>query len=233
MSKKSGIKVAVLNYSGNVGKSTLARHLLQPRMGNCPITFVESINEGGDETNVKGKDFSTVMVDVLASDQAIVDIGSSNIEQVFSKVGRMGDVLDGFDYFLIPTVSKAKQQADTVKVIRELVSLAVPEEKLKLVLNFVDPEDDVDKMFHHVIQASQALGIASAVVHESEGYAYLATRSVDECVAEGRDFRAEIAAAQTKQEKVELATAQVFSRIARGIQRELDEVFAKLFVQAA
>ena len=229
MSENALFKVAVLNYSGNVGKSTLARHLLQPRMGNCPITFIESINEGGDETNVKGKEFANVMIEVLASDQAIVDIGSSNIEQVFAKVGRMGDVLDAFDFFLIPTVAKAKQQADTVKVIRDLVALGVATSKLKLVLNHVDPDDDVDKVFGPVKGAADALGIASAVVHESEGYAHLGNRSVKECAAEDRDFRKEIAAAQTKEEKVELATAQVFSRLAQGIQRELDQVFAKLF----
>jgi hypothetical protein len=233
MSKKDGLKIAVLNYSGNVGKSTLARHLLQPRMANCPITFVESINAGGDETNVKGRDFPAVMVAVLASDSAIVDIGSSNIEQVFSKVGRMGDVLDAFDYFLIPTVGKPKQQSDTVKVIHDLVSLGVPEAKLKLVLNFADPEDDVQTTFSHVTTAAKAIGITSAVVHESEAYAYLAARSIEDCVAEGRDFRAEISAAQSKQEKVELAKAQVFSRMARTIQRELDEVFTKLFAQPA
>jgi hypothetical protein len=232
MSENALFKVAVLNYSGNVGKSTLARHMLQPRMGNCPIMFIESINEGGDETNIKGKEFASVMIDVLAADRAIVDIGSSNIEQVFAKVGRMGDVLEGFDYFLIPTVEKAKQQTDTVKVIRDLVGLGIPTTKLKVVLNHVDPEDDVEKAFGGVLAATNAAKIDFAVVHESEGFAYLGNRSVKDVAAEGRDFRKEIAAAESKEEKHELATAQVFSRLAQGIQRELDGVFGRLFAEA-
>jgi cellulose biosynthesis protein BcsQ len=232
MSARASIKVAVLNYSGNVGKTTLARHLLQPRMGNCPILFIESINEGGDETNVKGKDFASVMVEVLASDSAIVDIGSSNIEQVFAKVGQMGDVLDGFDFILIPTVAKAKQQADTVKVLRDLIDLSVPTERLKLVLNHVDHDDDIDKVFANVLKTAHTLGIAYAVVHESEGFAHLAHRTVSEVAASDRDFRKEIAAAESKETKRELATAQVFSRIAQGIERELDTAFVKLFETA-
>ncbi|MDM0036738.1 StbB family protein [Variovorax sp. J22P271] len=230
MSENALFKIAVLNYSGNVGKSTLARHLLQPRMSECPITFIESINEGGDEeSNVKGKEFATVMIDVLAADRAIVDIGSSNIEQVFAKVGRMGDVLDGFDYFLIPTVSKAKQQNDTVKVIRDLAVLGVPTSKMKVILNYVDPDDDVEKIFDIALEALERLKIEHAIVHESEGFAYLTGRTVKDVAAEGRDFRKQIAEAATKEAKHELATAQVLSRMARGIQAELDTVFTKLF----
>ena len=42
------MKVAVMNFSGNVGKTTVAGHLLKPRMGNAPIFSIESINAGAD-----------------------------------------------------------------------------------------------------------------------------------------------------------------------------------------
>ena len=38
------MKVAVINFSGNVGKTTVAGHLLKPRMGDAPIFSVESLN---------------------------------------------------------------------------------------------------------------------------------------------------------------------------------------------
>ncbi|PZQ76173.1 MAG: hypothetical protein DI563_07690 [Variovorax paradoxus] len=231
MSEGVFMKVAVLNYSGNVGKSTLARHLLQPRMGDCPIVYIESINETGDDSsNVKGKDFTKVMVEVLAAERAIVDIGSSNIEQVFSKVGQMGDILNDFDFFLVPTVAKAKQQQDTVKVLRDLITLGVPPTKLKVVFNHVDPEDDVDRVFANVKSATDQLQIASAVIHESEGFAFLQNgRTVKDCVAAGRNFREEIAAAASKDEKRELASAQIVSRLSKGIQDEMDTAFKALF----
>ena len=43
------MKVVVINYSGNVGKSTVARHLLSPRMNKCQVFAVESINSDGTE----------------------------------------------------------------------------------------------------------------------------------------------------------------------------------------
>jgi len=224
------LKIAVLNYSGNVGKSTLARHLLQPRMQDCPIIFIETINEGGDDTNIKGKDFAKVMADVLAAESAIVDIGSSNVEQVFAKVGMMGDVLDGFDFFLVPTVPKMKQQNDTTKMLLDLVKLDIPREKIKVVLNNADPEESIDRAFAQTLAVLETLLIDYAVVHESSAYAGLNGRTVSECVSAGRDFKAEIAAESNSDRRHGLATAKVFSGMAKVIQRELDGVFKKLFV---
>lgn len=38
------MKIAVLNFSGNVGKSTIARHLLLPRIPGAELIAIESIN---------------------------------------------------------------------------------------------------------------------------------------------------------------------------------------------
>lgn len=46
--KDQKMKVAVLNFSGNVGKTTVAGHLLKPRMSDAPIYSIESINTGAD-----------------------------------------------------------------------------------------------------------------------------------------------------------------------------------------
>ncbi|MBZ8143267.1 StbB, partial [Rubrivivax gelatinosus] len=38
------MKVAVISFSGNVGKTTIARHLLAPRIPGAQLIAVESIN---------------------------------------------------------------------------------------------------------------------------------------------------------------------------------------------
>lgn len=40
------MKVAILNFSGNVGKSTIAAHLRKPRMPGAQMFSIESINMG-------------------------------------------------------------------------------------------------------------------------------------------------------------------------------------------
>jgi len=38
------MKVVVINFSGNVGKSTIAAHLLKPRMNDAKIFSIETLN---------------------------------------------------------------------------------------------------------------------------------------------------------------------------------------------
>lgn len=40
------MKIALLNFSGNVGKTTIATSLLMPRLPNTPYLAIETINDG-------------------------------------------------------------------------------------------------------------------------------------------------------------------------------------------
>ena len=226
------LKIAVLNYSGNVGKSTLARHLLAPRMQGCSVTFIESINEGGDASQIKGKDFLRAMVDVRMADQAIVDIGSSNIEQVLARTAGMDEILEMFDYFLVPTVPKHKQQTDTVNMIEALMTRGVQPGKIKVVFNHAERDDDAEKAFGSVKAVTTPLEIRTAVVHENEGFAWLGARKISTAAARNRDFKKELLAESDPSRKREIAEDEMAALLARSIERELDRVFAELFEAA-
>ena len=43
------MKIAVINFSGNVGKTTIARHLLLPRIDGAELFSVESLNAADGE----------------------------------------------------------------------------------------------------------------------------------------------------------------------------------------
>lgn len=61
------MKAVVINYSGNVGKTTVSRHLLSPRMNSAQVFTVESINSDGTEDQiVRGKHFAE-MLETLAN----------------------------------------------------------------------------------------------------------------------------------------------------------------------
>src|ERR1035441_2295314 len=52
------MKVAVINFYGNVGKTTIARHLLAPRIDGAELIAVESINaDEGQGHALRGKQF--------------------------------------------------------------------------------------------------------------------------------------------------------------------------------
>lgn len=231
------MKVAVVNYSGNVGKTTVARHLLQPRMGNCPILFVETINEGGDSgSNIKGRDFKDVLREIPVHERVVVDIGSSNVEEVFAQLKKMSESHEDFDYFLIPTVPAPKQQADTAKIALSLFEIGVDPSKIKILFNQVEEGDDVRKVFAALLSALEPLQISpqlEAVIHQNELFPMLGMRTVDEALSADRDFKGEIARAIGNAERQrEIAQARIISRLAKGARAELDQVFQVLFAPA-
>ncbi|MCM5637725.1 hypothetical protein NEH63_08885, partial [Xanthomonas hortorum pv. pelargonii] len=71
------MKIAVINFSGNTGKSTVSKHLLYPRLKDAEYIAVESINaDEGEGESVRGKQFGALQEQLLVIDSAVIDVGS-------------------------------------------------------------------------------------------------------------------------------------------------------------
>lgn len=225
------MRIAVLNFSGNVGKTTISRHCLAPRLDNCFLCHVETINEGGNENNVRGRDFKDVLEDIVVHKNAVVDIGSSNIESVFTQLKLMQGSHEDFDFYVVPVVPVDKQQIDTGKILLELMGLGIEPAKIKVVLNQVDPELSIEKKFAPLIPTLKEYGIAyDAVIHLNEVFPLLGKEmTVDEAISEGTDFQAKIGNTDDPNEKRDLAKARGISRLAKSAKQDLDKAFQMLF----
>ncbi|EFE9232310.1 transcriptional regulator, partial [Escherichia coli] len=55
------MRIAVLNYSGNVGKTTISQHMLLPRL-NYEILRIETLNSDGEGNGQKmaAEDFDKI-----------------------------------------------------------------------------------------------------------------------------------------------------------------------------
>ena len=79
------MKIAIINFSGNVGKTTIARHLLLPRMPKADLISIESANADEGETDaLKGRHFAQLQEAMQLNSDLIVDIGASNIEDLLA-----------------------------------------------------------------------------------------------------------------------------------------------------
>lgn len=145
------MKVAVLNYSGNVGKSTISRYLLQRHI-KAEVFSIESINKSqfddSEVTQLKAKQFSALQEAMLLNDSLIVDIGSSNIEELLAQMTSYSGSQHDFDYFLVPTIAMDKQIIDTLNTIGILVDqFGISPEKIKVIFNQVSSLDVIDEEF--------------------------------------------------------------------------------------
>lgn len=109
------MKVAVLNYTGTVGKTTVAAHLLSPRMNGAPIYAIESINEtaegiGLDVEKLRGDMFRELLQKVMLADSAIIDVGASNVEDFMVNLEGFEEAHEDIDYYIIPVTSGTKNR---------------------------------------------------------------------------------------------------------------------------
>lgn len=229
------MKVAVTSYSGNVGKTTIARHCLLPRLPGAVFVSIESINaDDAMGQALRGRQFAELQEYLQTVDHAVVDIGASNVEELLSRMRRYRGSHEDFDCFVVPTVPALKQQQDTVATLIELAALGVPAHRVRLVFNMV--EDDVPPAlaFSAVLQflREQPLAVADlgCRLGSNEIYARLKQTGTDlaAVLADHTNYKALIAATADTDEKLAFARRLAIRRLAEGIVPELDACFAAL-----
>jgi hypothetical protein len=229
------MKVAVISFSGNVGKTTIARHLLAPRMPGAKVVSIESINAGDDQDHViRGRQFAELQEYLQVVDDVVVDIGASNVEELLALIRRYRGSHEDFDYFIIPTVPAGKQQQDTMATLAELSRLGIPADKVRLVFNMVEDGTDIERVFDPVLAFLRVSPVARVSLdchlgtNEIYGRVNGAGADLSALAADPSDYKALIAAAADSTERLALAQRLATRRLASGVVPELDACFAAL-----
>ncbi|MEY4877194.1 MAG: hypothetical protein RL708_2343 [Bacteroidota bacterium] len=234
------MKVAVINFSGNVGKSTISAHLLHPYMGNCPIFSVESLNidtaaDGMEVERIRGKKFGDLQEQLLVLDTAIIDIGASNVDDFLKMMAKYHGSHEDFDYFLIPVVKEKKQQADTINTIRSLAGMGIPAKKIKIVFNKLESDDIVEEEFSaifglHHLEKNFTL-MPQAVIYYNEVFEKVKVigKSISSILADSTNYRQKLRDTDNMHEKEICVKMIAIKRLAISAQHNLNDVFALLF----
>lgn len=230
------MKVAVINFSGNVGKSTIARHLLAPRMNNATVIPVESINSDGTQDEaIKGKQFGELQEALMLMEDAVIDIGASNVEDFVNLMKQYKGSHEEFDYFVIPTVAKNKQMRDTISTIDALADIGVPAKKIRLVFNMVELDETPERLFsglfdYHSAAKNYTLR-PEAVIHVNDIYGKIkgADQGIKDILSDTTNYKEKIKTAKDAEEKLHCAQMVGIKRLAAGVTDELDAVYKTLF----
>ncbi|OED34111.1 hypothetical protein AB832_08390 [Flavobacteriaceae bacterium (ex Bugula neritina AB1)] len=228
--------IATINFSGNVGKSTVANHLLMPRLENAVLIPVESINEHeGDKDEVlRGREFQELMERAMIEENAVIDVGASNVEEFMAQMSDYTSSHNDFDYFVIPTVATRKQIDDTWATIEELSDIGVPRDKIKIVFNKMDRYSTVSDAFGKLLSLNNSDNLCSInesiSIADNELYPKLKdqNRSISELAACDTDYRELINEEQSKEGKVKLVRELGLVRLAKGVESQLDTVFFEM-----
>lgn len=230
--------VMCLNYSGNNGKSTLTDNAYAPRMPNVEIIRIETINahEGEAENNLKGKEFGQVLDGTALFENAIVDVGSSNVQDLMVLLKQYAGSHELFDYFVVPVVPHPKQIRDTISTIEALADIGVEPSKIRLVFNMVEDEDvnlqkEFAPLYDYYNKEHKFTLNPRAVVYRNDFYSRIAGKGVtiEAILADKTDYAAALKAAQSPEEKIEIAQKRSLKFLANGLKVKLDDTFAATF----
>ncbi|WP_087634038.1 StbB family protein, partial [Caballeronia telluris] len=204
------MKIAVLNYSGSVGKTVAAHHLLKPRIPEAAFFSVETINQSASDlgapevSQLQGKKFGELLEALVLEDDAIVDVGASNIESFFESMSRFSDSEREFDLYVVPVTPDQKAWQESLKTVEALSNIGVDAQSIRLLPNRIvgDPAEEIPAIFNYVKKTSKARISEDAYLFESEIYGYLAAKRMSfmELIDDGIDYRA-LAKSETDSEK--------------------------------
>lgn len=231
------MKIAILNKSGNVGKTTIATSLFLARMPDADFISVESTNigaeaEGIEAQSLRGKEFKEIQDRLLRTDSAIIDVGSSNVDDWLKYMQQYQGSHEEFDYFVIPVINDTKIFGDTIRTIRGLKALGVEKKRIRVVFNRVDTDDNVKRDFSVIFGLAEAekncIANENAVVYTNQVYEMLKQNgiSISVVLADETDYRSAIRNAKTDEEKDIAISRYQLAQVAKSAKSNLDSVFA-------
>lgn len=229
--------VMVTNFSGNVGKSTLTKYMLAPRMNDAKVIPIETINahEGDADDNLKGKQYGQLIEGLALFDDAIVDVGSSNVQDTIALMQQYRGSHEVFDYFMVPVIHRAKQIKDTISTIDALASIGVPPEKIRLVFNMIDEDTELEKDFRPLFAYHQAEGAFTlnpeAVIYQHDFFSRAVghNTTIEEILSDKTDYNAMIKSAGSPEEKLKFSQQRALKWLAAELNEKLDNAFRATF----
>lgn len=225
----------MISFSGNVGKTTIARHLLAPRIPGARLVSIESINaaDTGDDV-IRGRQFAALQEFLQVADNVVVDIGASNVEDLLLLMSRYRGSHDDFDYFVVPTVPAIKQQQDTIATLVALARLGISPDAIRLVFNMIDDDSDLENDFKPLFAFLERSPIARTSldcwlsVNEIFGLVNGTVIELAALASDTTNYKGLIAATSDRDERVALARRLATFRLACGVVPALDTCFAAL-----
>lgn len=230
------MNIVVINFSGNVGKSTISKYLLQPRIENTKIIPVENINfDGSKIKSITGKQFSNVHEMCLILDNAIIDVGASTAIDFINQMKKYEGSHEDFDCFIVPVVCNEKQQRDTISTIQTLSSIGVPSEKIKIIFNMVEDDEDFESIFSAIYEFYQNEKLfqfdEKIRLYKNEIFDILKKENIklSSLVDDNTDYKELIKGSTEKDKQLEYAKKIGIRRLATGVHREMNKIFDLLF----
>ena len=229
--------IAVLSYSGNVGKSMIANELLLPRIPDAALLSVEVQNAQPDPDypSYDPNRYQEILELLLLQDELVVDVGASCVDTFLANAAAMNSLVKDYDLFVIPVTPSEKVVRDTLLTVTRLSHFGVNPRRIVCQPNFLDRHTRMADVLEPLarLKAEGRINFrinAEAPIHANDVYPRLTKlgASLLELTRDARDYKAELRSEIGAARKAQILQYVAAQRLAEGAVRELDAAFRAL-----
>jgi hypothetical protein len=179
------MKIAVINFSGNTGKSMLTKNMLVPLLIGAKRISVEDLNDPGgrSDATLAANMFPTLAAELNAFEDDkhfVLDIGASSAKEMIGHFTRLATTRSDIDVWIVPVTPVSKQCADTVNTVRRLIEIGVDATRIVVVPNNITDLSQFELDFTRLGVAATELGFRLCDHGVPHSKIYDMTRSADE-----------------------------------------------------
>jgi hypothetical protein len=237
------MKVVVTNIPGSVGKTMIASQIIAPKMPGVVLIAVESINETAEEgygtevEKIAGEKFMKLYRQLMLIDDAIIDVGASNVVPFLDGFVKFADAQKEFDAFIVPTTSGTKEQKETIAMIETLAGLGIEANRIRIICNRVkeDVEEEFSALFSYARNSGKCILSPESAVYETELLDMLQVRriSLQDLMNDTTDYRTmarSLGSSYDTKVRDGYTAMHVMKALSTGVCRNFDTVFESLFL---
>lgn len=200
------MKIAIINTSGNVGKTTLGTNWIKPARPQAKYLSVELHNasvastvESTEAQEFSSSEFRDIFRELMMHDDVIIDVGASNVVGFMGELTRYKSAVGELDLIIVPTVPAEKQQKDTIATIEWLAKLGIKADKIRVVFNMYDGGEanlPIEHVYAQIMGYAMTEGKNKAtyephiVIKKSEVFDLVRKKNIRELAEDTTDWRA-------------------------------------------
>ncbi len=248
------LRIAVLNKSGNVGKTTLVSCMIAPRLPDLvKVAYVDLTNAMPDKIPAPvgavygAHEFGEVENELLDAKRngksMIIDFGASDYSTTLEMFSQYALFKSALDMYVVPCTPEDKVQEDTINVIEDLLVFGIEITKIRVLFNFVPMREkkNLRRTFADIFAFQDSkqkelgktfLANENLVMYEAEVFKQLGKlkpkMALAAILADETDFDEAIVKSTDEDEKFYLSRLESIRGLAKNTENTLAAVFNSL-----
>lgn len=251
-SHKKNMRLCLINFSCNSTQTSCGHNVFKSRI-KAPIYFrieknTREINDlRSDENLYNARKYMSLHCILSLENSFIVDVGHSSTAETLYIMSDIEDFHDNYDFFVITVIDSPKLLRDSLRTIKKLIEMGVPEYKLKIIFGRVKNIDIPSKELYDFLLELKIINVTyntDVVIKESEVYEIMSEIGINFSDLNKEELKYNrkkieyfknkknkntIAADEIKEMKL-LSRKELAHRVLPNFEPDFDNVFELLFL---